>query len=62
LNILLIRTKSVYADVVAGIPIGLAILAAIAEAKGHRVRILDTGLDRNPGETLRHAFRPKAMR
>jgi radical SAM superfamily enzyme YgiQ (UPF0313 family) len=56
LNILLIRPKSVYADVVAGIPIGPALLAAVAEGKGHRVRILDIGLERKPEEIIRHAF------
>jgi len=56
LNILLIRPRSVYADVVAGIPIGLALLAAIAEAKGHRVGILDIGLTGNPGDALKNAF------
>ncbi len=53
LNILLIRPKSVYADVVAGIPIGPALLASVAEAKGHRVRILDAGLEKDPGAALR---------
>ncbi len=56
LNILLIRPRSVYADVVAGIPIGLALLAAIAESKGHRARILDVGLEENPDQSLTRAF------
>jgi anaerobic magnesium-protoporphyrin IX monomethyl ester cyclase len=55
LNILLIRPKSVYADVVAGIPIGLASLASVAEAAGHRVRILDAGLEGDPATALRQA-------
>src|SRR5262245_1761811 len=53
MNILLIRPKSVYADVVAGIPIGLALLGAVAEKKGHRVRILDVGLEGRPEASLR---------
>jgi anaerobic magnesium-protoporphyrin IX monomethyl ester cyclase len=60
LHILLIRPKSVYADVVAGIPIGLTILAAIAETKGHQVRILDIGLEANPQEALESALAAKS--
>ncbi len=56
LNVLLVRPKSVYADVVAGIPIGVAILASVAEKKGHQVRILDIGLEKNPEESLKAAF------
>ena len=56
LNILLIRPKSVYADVVAGIPIGIAILGALAERRGHRVRILDIGLEQDAEESLKSAF------
>ena len=56
LNILLIRPKSVYADVVAGIPIGLALLASVAEGKGHRARILDIGVEENPDQALAQAF------
>ena len=36
MNLLLIRPKSTYADVVAGIPIGITMLGAVAEKKGHR--------------------------
>src|SRR5688572_31628224 len=56
MNILLIRPKSTYADVVAGIPIGITILGAVAEKKGHTVRILDIGLEADPAESLRKAF------
>jgi anaerobic magnesium-protoporphyrin IX monomethyl ester cyclase len=56
LNILLIRPKSVYTDVVAGIPIGIALLASVAENLGHKVRILDIGLEPDPAESLRRAF------
>ena len=52
LNILLIRPKSTYADVVAGIPIGLALLAAVAEKRGHRARILDAGLEADPSGSI----------
>jgi anaerobic magnesium-protoporphyrin IX monomethyl ester cyclase len=57
LNILLIRPRSVYADVVAGIPIGLALLAAVAQSKGHTARILDIGLEGNPDLALTRAFK-----
>ena len=56
LNILLIRPRSTYADVVAGIPIGITLLAAVAEKKGHRVRILDVGLELDPARSLFAAF------
>src|SRR5881628_3629159 len=56
MNILLIRPKSTYADVAAGIPIGLTLLGAVAENKGHRVRILDLGIERDPEPLLRKAF------
>ncbi len=56
LNILLIRPKSVYADVVAGIPIGLALLGAVAESMGHRARILDIGLEKDPERVLRQTL------
>jgi anaerobic magnesium-protoporphyrin IX monomethyl ester cyclase len=56
LNILLIRPKSVYADVVAGIPIGLTLLGAMAERRGHHVRILDIGLEADPEDALRRTF------
>jgi radical SAM superfamily enzyme YgiQ (UPF0313 family) len=55
LDILLIRPKSTYADVVAGIPISLALLGAVAEQKGHRVRILDIGLEEAPSQALENA-------
>ncbi len=56
LNILLIRPKSTYGDVVAGIPIGPALLAAVAEKAGHTARIVDVGLEQSPEETIRQAF------
>jgi radical SAM superfamily enzyme YgiQ (UPF0313 family) len=56
LNILLIRPKSTYADVVAGIPIGIALLGAVAEIKGHYVRILDIGLEPDPEASLQRVL------
>ncbi len=56
LNIVLIRPKSTYTDVVAGIPIGLALLAAVAERKGHHVRILDLGLEPDAALSVRRTF------
>jgi radical SAM superfamily enzyme YgiQ (UPF0313 family) len=56
LNILLIRPKSVYTDVVAGIPIGIAVLGAVAESKGHKVGILDVGLEKDSAQSLRQTI------
>jgi len=53
-NILLIRPRSTYADVVAGIPIGITLLGAVAELRGHRVRILDIGLEKDGDASLAH--------
>jgi anaerobic magnesium-protoporphyrin IX monomethyl ester cyclase len=55
LNILLMRPKSVYTDVVAGIPIGIAVLAAVAEQKGHTVRIVDVGLESDAEQSIQAA-------
>ncbi|NWG12335.1 MAG: radical SAM protein [Acidobacteria bacterium] len=60
LKVLLIRPKSTYGDVVAGIPIGLAMLAAVAERKGHQVRILDLGLESDAAIGVRRAFESDA--
>lgn len=60
LKILLIRPKSVYTDVVAGIPIGIALLASVAERAGHKVRILDVGLEKSPSESVRAAMEATA--
>jgi len=46
--------------VVAGIPIGLALLASVAEGKGHKVRILDIGLEHDPAGSLARAFEESA--
>ena len=56
LNILLIRPKSTYGEVVAGIPISLALLGAVAENMGHRVRILDAGLEKDPLQAVAGAL------
>src|SRR4029450_7480857 len=56
MNLLLIRPKSTYADVVAGARIGITMWGAGAEKKGHRARILDIGLEANPAESLRSAL------
>ena len=56
LTILLVRPRATYAGVLAGIPIGLALLAAVAEQKGHEVRILDEGLEGDPDAALAAAL------
>ena len=59
MKILLIRPKSTYGDVVAGIPIGVTVLASVAEAAGHEVKILDIGLEEDPGESLARACKDR---
>ena len=59
MKILLIRPKSTYGDVVAGIPIGVTVLASVAEAAGHEVKILDLGLEEDPGESLARACKDR---
>ena len=61
LKILLVRPKSTYSDVVAGIPIGLALLAAVAERKGHQARILDLGLEPDAALSVRRTFESAAF-
>ena len=56
MKVLLIRPKSVYTDVAAGIPIGLTLLGAVAENRGHKVKILDLALEKDHGHRLREAF------
>lgn len=56
MKVLLIRPKSVYTDVAAGIPIGLTLLGAVAENRGHKVKILDLALEKDHGLRLREAF------
>ncbi len=60
MKILLIRPKSVYADVVAGIPIGITVLASVAEKRGHQVRILDIGLEGEPLGSLQRMFQAES--
>lgn len=56
MRVLLIRPKSVYTDVAAGIPIGLTLLGAVAENRGHTTRVLDLALEADQGAVLRQAL------
>ncbi len=46
MNILLIRGKPTFMDMIVGIPIGLVYIAPIAQRRGHHVEILDLALER----------------
>ncbi|MDA2933723.1 B12-binding domain-containing radical SAM protein [Acidobacteria bacterium AH-259-D05] len=52
MNILLIRGKPTFMDMIVGIPIGLVYIAPIAEQKGHHVEILDLALEGDPDPVL----------
>ncbi|MDA2930190.1 B12-binding domain-containing radical SAM protein [Acidobacteria bacterium AH-259-O06] len=52
MNILLIRAKPTFMDMIVGIPIGLVYIAPIAERKGHHVDILDLALEDDPDPVL----------
>ena len=52
MNILLIRAKPTFMDMIVGIPIGLVYIAPIAEKKGHHVEILDLALEPDPDAVL----------
>ncbi len=52
MNILLVRGKPTFMDMIVGIPIGLVYIAPIAERKGHHVEILDLALESEPEPVL----------
>ena len=52
MDILLIRAKPTFMDMIVGIPIGLVYIAPIAQAKGHHVEILDLALEQDPDPVL----------
>ncbi len=52
MNILLIRAKPTFMDMIVGIPIGLAYVAPMAERRGHHVEILDLALETEPEPVL----------
>lgn len=62
MNILLIRGKPTFMDFILGIPIGLAYIAPVAEARGHYVDILDLGLESNPEEALHSRLQERKWR
>jgi anaerobic magnesium-protoporphyrin IX monomethyl ester cyclase len=59
MNILLIRGKPTFMDMIVGIPIGLAYIAPIAELKGHHVEILDLALEEDPDLLLRSKLKER---
>lgn len=52
MNILLIRGKPTFMDMIVGIPIGLVYIAPLAEKRGHYVEILDLALEEEPDAVL----------
>lgn len=59
LNILLIRGKPTFMDMIVGIPIGLAYIAPLAERRGHHVEILDLALEADPEAALAAKLRER---
>ncbi|HSR53274.1 MAG TPA: radical SAM protein [Acidobacteriota bacterium] len=52
LNVLLIRAKPTFMDMILGIPIGLAYIAPIARRNGHHVDIIDLALEEDADQAL----------
>ncbi len=52
MNILLVRGKPTFMDMIVGIPIGLVYIAPIAQGRGHHVEILDLALKEDPEAAL----------
>lgn len=52
MNILMIRAKPTFMDMIVGIPIGLVYIAPMAERRGHHVEVLDLALEQNPDPVL----------
>lgn len=52
-KILLVRAKPDFMDMILGIPIGLSMIAAVAERQGHQIEILDLALEKSVEEADR---------
>ena len=52
MNILLIRGKPTYTDMIVGIPTGLVSVAPMAQKRDHHVEILDLALEEDPDPIL----------
>jgi radical SAM superfamily enzyme YgiQ (UPF0313 family) len=52
MNVLLVRGKPTFMDMIVGIPIGLVYVAPIAESRNHDVEILDLALEEDPDPAL----------
>ncbi len=59
MNILLVRGKPTFMDMIVGIPIGLVYIAPIAQKKGHHVEILDLALESEPEPLLQAKLRER---
>ena len=60
MNILLVRGKPTFMDMIVGIPIGLVYIAPIAQRRGHYVEILDLALDEDPKAALDTKLRERS--
>lgn len=59
MNILLVRGKPTFMDMIVGIPIGLVYIAPIAERRGHYVEVLDLALEDDPDPVLQRKLRER---
>ncbi|MBI4447244.1 MAG: cobalamin B12-binding domain-containing protein [Acidobacteria bacterium] len=53
MNILLVRAKPTFMDMIVGIPIGLVYIAPVAEKRGHHVEVLDLALEHTAEPVLK---------
>ncbi len=60
MNILLVRGKPTFMDMIVGIPIGLVYIAPIAQRRGHYVEILDLALATDPETVLDRRLRERS--
>lgn len=60
MNILLIRAKPTFSDMILGIPIGLVHIAPVAESRGHHVEILDLALEADPDRVLARRLKERS--
>jgi anaerobic magnesium-protoporphyrin IX monomethyl ester cyclase len=60
MNILLVRAKPTFSDMIPGIPIGLVHVAPMAESRGHHVELLDLALEPDPEPVLSRKLKERS--